>query len=225
MDRLVAYRPPGGDDLAMVATYFWNVALCQALYPTLGAVEVSMRNAIHDALTAHFRTAAWYDRPNLLLARELAQVVEAKRKIQRTRKAVIPPRVVAALNYGFWTSILDTGYGTSIWSARNPAILVRQAFPQAPLHLQVRGRAHQRFNEIRFLRNRVFHYEPIWQGVPMPNGRIAHLVDLHAGIVEAIGWVDPTLRSTIEAFDTFPSSYRTGRQLTQRQIEQHLGLP
>jgi hypothetical protein len=97
-NRLAPYRPPGGDDLAMVTTYFWNVALCQALYPSLGALEVTMRNGIHDALTAHFGTATWYDRPNLLLPREQAQVVEAKVKIQRAKKPLLPDRVVAALN-------------------------------------------------------------------------------------------------------------------------------
>lgn len=106
------------DDLAMITTYFWNVDLCQSLYPSLGAVEVSMRNGIHDALTAYFGAATWYDMPQLLLPRELDQVTDAKRKIRRARKTVIPPHVVAALDFGFWTRLLDAGYGTTSGARR-----------------------------------------------------------------------------------------------------------
>ena len=90
--RLAPYRPHGGNNLATVTNYFWNVALCQTLYHSLGALEVSMRNGIHDALTAHFRRSDWYDIPNLLLPRELDNITEAKNKIARTGKPVIAPR-------------------------------------------------------------------------------------------------------------------------------------
>lgn len=223
-DRLASYRPTGGDDLAMAANYFWNTALCQTLYPSLSALEVSMRNGIHGALSAHFATTAWYDIPQLLLPRESAQISDAKRKIRRSGKPIAPPRVVAALSLGFWTSILDTGYGARIWIAKNPAVLVRQAFPYAPLHMQVRSRAHDRFNTIRFLRNRVFHYEPIWKGVSLPDGRTASLADLHADIVDSIGWVDPTLQASVVAFDRFPHTLRGGRATVRSEIEHHLGI-
>lgn len=208
-----------------MTTYFWNVVLCQTLYPSLSAVEVSMRNGIHDALAVHFGTAAWYDTPNLLLGREVDQVIEVKRKIQRSRKTVVPPRVVAGLDFGFWTSILDQGYGNSIWSANNPAVLVQQAFPHAPIHLQVRSRVHRRFNAIRILRNRVFHYEPVWRGVVLPNGQVSRLGDLHFDVIDAIGWIDPSLQATVAAFDAFPNTYQSGRLIVQWQLKQHLGLP
>lgn len=225
VDRLAPYRLPGGSDLDMVTTYFWNVALCQALYHSLDALEVSMRNGIHNALTGHFGTAAWYDIPNLLLQRETDDVADVKRKIARSRKPVIPPRVVAGLNYGFWTSLLDTGYGNSVWTASNPAVLVQRAFPRAPLHFQVRGRAHGRFNEIRSLRNRVFHYEPVWKGVPMQNGQVVRLGDLHHAVIDTIGWVDQTLQATVIAFDRFPNLFQHGRITVEWEIKQLLGIP
>jgi hypothetical protein len=224
-ERLIGYRQPGDDDLAMLTAYFWNIDLCQSLYPSLGAVEVSLRNGIHDALSTHFGTAAWYDLPQLLLPREMDQVTDAKRKIRRARKAIIPPRMVAALDFGFWTSLLDAGYGNSIWAAKNPAVLVQQAFPQAPIHYQVRSRIHRRYNAVRILRNRVFHYEPVWQGVPMPDGRIRPLGDLHLDVIDAIGWVDPTLQATVAAFDRFPNMFQHGRLTIRWQLKHHLGLP
>lgn len=231
-DRLARYRPRGGDDLGMVTTYFWNVALCQSLYPSLSALEVSMRNGLHDALTAHFSVRVssttvsppWYDTPQLLLARERDQVDDIKMRIRRSGRTVTPPRVVAGLSYGFWTSLLNTGYGTSIWTAKNPAVLIQRAFPHAPVHLQIRSRVHDRFNRIRFLRNRISHLEPIWEGVRMPNGQVASLIDLHEEIVDAIGWVAPTLQATVVALDQFSLVIQQGEAIIRTQIRQHIGI-
>lgn len=120
-DRLDAYRPQEGDDLAMIATYFWNVALCQALYPSLGALEVAMRNGIHDALRARFGRDDWYDIEGVLLPAEVKRVERAKKKIRDAKRDEIvadhdpatPGRVVASLTFGDWTSLLDAGYGGS----------------------------------------------------------------------------------------------------------------
>jgi len=223
-DRLEASRPQGGDNLAMATTYFWNIALCQSLYASLGTLEVSMRNGIHDALTAYFGNAAWYDTPNLLLTREADQIADVKQKILRARKPLIPPRAVGGLNYGFWTSILDSAYGNTIWTATNPAFLVQQAFPHAPLHYQVRTRAHDRFNTIRTLRNRVSHHEPIWRGVLLPNGRIVPAANLYADAIDAIGWVDPTLQASHVALDRFPIIHQNGRVMVEWEIKRHLGI-
>ncbi|MDQ3781084.1 MAG: hypothetical protein M3354_11155 [Chloroflexota bacterium] len=227
-ERLAAYQARDDDDLAAVITYFWNIALCEALYPGLAALEVSMRNGIHGALAAHLATDHWYDRReerHLLLRREAQQVEEAKQKIRKTRKPVTPGRVVAALSYGFWTSLLDSGYGNTIWTPKIRSVLMQHAFPYAPDHFHVRSRVHQRFNSIRFLRNRVFHYEPIWSGIYLPNGRQMHLADLHADIIDAIGWVNPTLQEAVAAVDRFPAMLQEGRNAIELQIKHHFGLP
>jgi hypothetical protein len=59
-DRLDAYHQPGDSDgLDAAARYLWNVALSEALYPALAALEVGLRNNFHDELAA---TAAPLDR-------------------------------------------------------------------------------------------------------------------------------------------------------------------
>lgn len=131
--------------------------------------------------------------------------------------------MVAGVSYGFWTSLLDRGYGNSIWTDKNPAVLVQRAFPFAPLHFQMRGRVHERFNTIRSLRNRVFHFEPIWKGVRLPNGSVAPLHELHADILDTIGWVDPALQATEAALDTFPPTLRVGAEETRERILRYLG--
>src|SRR5215211_3272279 len=89
--RLASYYPPGGDKLAIVTTYFWNVALCKELYLSLGTVEVTMRNAIHDTLTARFEAPDWYDVLNqrkLLQVREQKAIAQAKKEIEDAKKPV-----------------------------------------------------------------------------------------------------------------------------------------
>lgn len=54
--RLENYRPLHGADLDMVVNYFLNIELSEALYPTLQAFEVALRNSVHRALSQHFGT-------------------------------------------------------------------------------------------------------------------------------------------------------------------------
>lgn len=222
-DRLRAYRPLGGDDLAMVTTHFWNTSLCQSLYASLGAIEVALRNGIHNALSAHYSRPDWYDIHDLLLHWEAVAIGKAKAEIRDAKRAeiaqginpVTSARVVAALSFGFWTSLLSSDYGNSpkgprFW-AGSPSPLLAIALPHVPVADQYRGRAHRRFDELRKLRNRVFHYEPVWN-------RPALLAE-HAEIIDAIGWASPMLQATVVRLDRFPDEHRLGYQKSRSRIE------
>ena len=76
--RLDEYRPRGGSDLDMIVNYFWNVALSEALYPGLAALEISLRNGIHDALTNDRGTDLWFYEPGLLEPRQLREFSNAR---------------------------------------------------------------------------------------------------------------------------------------------------
>lgn len=155
---------PNSDDLDTVTRYFWDISLCQALYPSLGLLEVAVRNSIDATLAVHFGRSDWYDTPGFLQNREAIRVGRAKKKIQDSRKLVAPGRVVAELNLGFWTSLLDTLYGNSpygpqVWKSPSRPLLIA-AFPNAPnCALGVRRPILNRLDDIRLLRNRIFHHE------------------------------------------------------------------
>ena len=57
-ERLDAYRQRGtsNDDSELFAHYAWNMALSESLYTPLQCLEVCLRNGIHDAATAYFKT-------------------------------------------------------------------------------------------------------------------------------------------------------------------------
>jgi len=62
-ERLDADRQRGSssDDAELFAHYAWNMALSVSLYTPLQCLEVSLRNSIHDAASAQFKTDAWFD--------------------------------------------------------------------------------------------------------------------------------------------------------------------
>jgi len=68
--------------------------------------------------------------------------------------------------------------------------------------IRTRKNVSRRFDIIRKLRNRIFHYEPIWH--------LTDLKDQHQQIVEAIQWIDRGAIRLIENIDRFETVYRNG---------------
>lgn len=76
---------------------------------------------------------------------------------------------------------------------------------------------HKRFNDIRFLRNRVMHYEAVFQR--------PHLAIEHAQIHAAIEWISPELHRGIHAVDSFPDIFLEGRGRVHDKLVQMLDRP
>ena len=193
-ERIDAYRQDGAAHDVTLARYLLNMALSESLYPALQFAEIALRNAVHRELTARCGTDAWYDSP---LARlnpwQQDKVTEAKAALARNRKPLTPGRIVAELTFGFWTGFFDNAHArTGIGS-----FLSRNAFPHAPTTEQYQARLDRRWQDIRDLRNRVFHHE-----------RILHWRDLdrrHQAILEIIAWMSPELHDFAKALDRFVS--------------------
>lgn len=163
--RLGGYVEATAGDLdAAIELYEWNCAMSAALFEVLGDVEIIVRNALHDALTAwHARgpfAGEWYDNEHgLLAAREKTDVTTALLRLKRCRKPVSPGAVVAELNFGFWRFLLTKKYSSTLWP-----VIGRAAFPdishRRPQLLWARmARLHD-------LRNRIAHHEPIhWRDI------------------------------------------------------------
>src|SRR2546422_166638 len=82
----------------------------------LGAVEVLLRNAIHDSLKAWHsragRACLWFDHPAAALsAPALADVAKAR---ARPRASETEGRIVAELPFGFWRFLLERGHQANL---------------------------------------------------------------------------------------------------------------
>ena len=82
--RLDSYRQAGQSDFDVIASYLWNMALCEALYPSLQALEVTLRNSIHAAAVRRYNSDFWFDLPGCNLHQSQQNNVDyAKQELQK----------------------------------------------------------------------------------------------------------------------------------------------
>lgn len=170
--------------------YAWNTAVSGAFYGPLQGLEVALRNGMHRELSARYG-GAWYDNPSAGFdKRSLEQIADARKRAGGTAG---PSRIVAALSFGFWVSLLGSGgriagrlkadYERTLW---RPALRKTFAHCSTPL---TRKQAHQPLLNLRVLRNRIAHQEPIFA---------RRLIEDHQCILEVTGWISPEVRTWID---------------------------
>jgi len=193
--RLEPYDVLAADDLASgLLLYEWNTSVSAACYATLQAVEVALRNTIHDQLTQHHDRrglpGTWLDDPlHHLDARRIADLRQARQRLRPQGYPATPDRVVATLSFGFWSYLLSGRYEQSLWI---PAL--RHGFPH--LAPQDRRQVADRVSSLHRLRNRLAHHEPVH------NRNLLRDQDDMLFVLDAI---NPHTRAWAEAISTLPT--------------------
>jgi len=193
-------------DDALIA-YSWNIELSQALYPALQVLEIALRNSLHQAIATIYNSEYWFDLP-LLHNKEKEDVQQAKDKLLKEKKSIEAGRVVAELSFGFWTSLFDIRYehGQVLWPK-----LFKPVFPFLPKGQRTRSFLSRELNRIRFLRNRIFHYEPIWHWRDLP--------DQHNSIINLLGGLSQSASTYLNIFDRFKDAYFDGRKKIEYNLK------
>jgi hypothetical protein len=187
-ERLTAYLiATQGDTRSAIRLYERNTRLSEHLYGVLQACEVALRNSIHLNLSIGFSRTDWYDCIKFG-HRELLMVGEAKLAVQKFKSRVTPGQIVAVLTMGFWNRLLSPEYEKALWVP-----YLHKAFP----HYRKPDRVliFARLEEIRRLRNRVAHHEPIFKKDQMRE---------YAKILEAIRWICPATAAWVDSSSSFP---------------------
>lgn len=188
-ERLTSYLVAAKGDLpTAIRIYEKNTRLSEALYGVLQGCEIALRNSIHEKLTNGFGRADWYDKPGILRRREATTLAHMKMKAQLFGKTVKPGQIVAELMMGFWVRLLSPEYEKSLWVPH-----LYKAFPH--YRRPDRLRIFSRYDEIRKLRNRVAHHEPIFRVDGMAEYR---------KIMESVGWVCPVTAAWIDSHNNYP---------------------
>jgi hypothetical protein len=99
------------------------------------------------------------------------------------------------LKFGFWTRLFSRKYDSVLWGNKT---FKTTAFPHALNRQLVRRDLSSRFDQIRLIRNRVSHHEPILK---------YRLSNHHANIIEVMNWIDPTLSRANALVDRFSVVY------------------
>jgi hypothetical protein len=184
--------------------YSWNIELSQALYPALQVLEIALRNALHQAITTAYNTEFWFDL-SFLHGNEYEDVQHAKGKLYKEKKPIEPGRLVAELSFGFWTALFDIRYehGQVLWPK-----LLKPIFPFLPRGQRTRQFLSRELNRIRLLRNRIFHYEPIWHWRDLP--------DQHNSIINMIGGLSQAAAKYLNHLDQFKDIYLSKKRMVSQ---------
>ena len=185
-ERMTPYLAAAdGDSAAAVDLYVWNANLSGYLNVTLGHVEILLRNAIHEHLTAwslqRFDQPRWYLDPGRLLHTRARQDIQtARQRATRQRRVETAGRVVAELGLGFWRYLVANHYDGTLWREA-----LYRAFPGQPYRRIV----YDATEVLHLCRNRLAHREPIFN---------RPVEDIHFTALALADWICPVSRAWIE---------------------------
>lgn len=183
-----------GDEERALLLYRWNSRVAAAWMPDLALIEVTLRNAIHDTMTNGLGHPDWWNHLTLDIKTE-RNINEAVRRITTRHGRATPGHIVADLSLGDWVRLLGTGgrkhgiavdYVKTIW---RPHLALR--FPTAASRQDMHGRVEQ----LRLLRNRIAHHEPLLK---------LNLFDHHQSAIELLSIISPVLASDLAATSLVP---------------------
>jgi hypothetical protein len=185
-----------GDEIRAARAYVNNMLLAEAMMPMLNVLEIALKNGAHQRLTTLYQRADWWEAwtNNSSFAWQIREVANAKAKLQRRAEALTPDKIIAELPFGFWSSLFNVQFQAILWKD------LRLVFPRCPKPQRQRHTVSSALNQIRELRNRVFHHEQLLWLSPS-------LIDLHGKGVEVIGWLDPKLPPWLDGYDRLPTTW------------------
>jgi hypothetical protein len=192
-ERLAAYvQYARGDKWVAIRLYERNTEVSEALYGVVQALEVTLRNAIHNTLSEKLRTAEWFDTFTLEDSERNA-VEAAKSKVAERALTVTPGRVVAELGFAFWVRLFSHSYDKTLWVP-----YLRRIFP---VKLDgSRTLVHGRLVELKTLRNRIAHHERITCGH-------RDIRRNYLELLETIGWINSKIRQWVESINCFEERF------------------
>ncbi|MBR8653524.1 CAAX protease [Achromobacter sp. Marseille-Q0513] len=198
--RIASYQTvfSPANDMELMGAYLWNAHACGALYPLMGAVEITLRNAIDQTLSASMGTFWWAG--NRLRHRSYATGAITPYEVQAahdsfikaTRKHISEMRsrhrlrghlkpshagVIGKTEFSTWVFLLDAEFmGRGLIWPRHLSTVLRGTWP-VPQAAAVLGQARDLAKTLRDFRNRLFHHEPAWKryGVLTEADAVRHL--------------------------------------------------
>lgn len=190
------------DDLQRLARVGWNIALCEAVTPTMNIAEVSLRNCIHLSMIDATNDENWLLKDDRFKTSEqslLDKVIEEL--VSRGLHETCTDSLVADLPFRFWTGLLKPQYESLIWRrlTKYRGINLLEVCPNG--HIQV----YKTFNDARIIRNRAYHHEPIFDH---PN--LGHAI---ADVQEASACISHHYSLTVLSLDRFQRIWHNGNGL------------
>lgn len=144
------------------ALYLWDMAVGSAFLPWLNITEIILRNQIHHVLCmVHGTQWPWSDGFERTLPTKGFNPREILQKARnKHRQSLETGKVVADLSFAFWQHLLTKKYVAPLWNKH-----LYHAFPNLDKNISVTdnlSRIYSQIEQIRALRNRIAHHEPVY---------------------------------------------------------------
>ena len=192
--RFTRYRESVDNDAAALQHYTWNTAVAAAFYGPLQTLEITLRNAVHDAMRTKYGEF-WFD-TQLLRSADRHKVDQTVQYLHDRNGQPTADRVVAELPFGFWVTLFANPYDTTIWRTDLHHIFEPRVKDRRGLH--------DALDRLRTLRNRIAHHEPIsHRNLDDDYRRIRNIVEFLS--TPTLSWLDHHSRVP-EALTTKPDS-------------------
>jgi len=173
------------DDPAALELYAWNAVVSGALLGPLHVCEVVIRNAVSDALTGVYGVDwPWNSTFEVSLPfKRKNELISARSKSGVTTAG----KVIPELTFYFWQSMFTARHDNRIWIPHIDTVLPNLD----PLlsHQDKRLHVYDELEQVRALRNRVAHHEPIFtRSLSDDYQKIIDIVRFRCGLTAA--WLD-----------------------------------
>lgn len=172
-----------GHRVEALELYKWNLEISCAFFVPLQVCEVSIRNAISEAIELTYGANWPYEQSFEISLANPKNAYSPRRNLLENRKLPTTGKIVAELKFVFWERMFTARHDQPIWNSH-----LRAALPNTDAQKSVqllRREAFDALKAIRDLRNRIAHHEPIFR---------RNLQEEYDRVKEVVGW-----RSTVAA--------------------------
>ncbi|TVO55943.1 hypothetical protein FHP91_11955 [Denitromonas halophila] len=151
----------GLDQAAALKLYAWNAQVSAALLAPLHVCEVVIRNAVAEAIEAQYGPK-WPWSPSFERSLPDPTIGYSPRKdlLSARRSATTVGKVIPELKFVFWQKMFTARYDQRLWSPHLQTVLPN--FDLAMSVTALRLKIYHELEQIRTLRNRIAHHEPIF---------------------------------------------------------------
>lgn len=162
----IVHSPTMLNEHNMVLFYMDIQAIYAQFFMPMQALEITLRNKLHSYQTKHYGSNNWFGKlfnedfcteksENAFNTTKRFALKEFKEKGILTRRPS-PEDYVSRLNFGFWVELLSSDYrNTQFWQ-----YYAKDIFPNKN-KVKI-GAIYDSLSRILSIRNRLYHYEPLW---------------------------------------------------------------
>lgn len=194
-NRLEKYLDGQDENLSLaLSRYEYNTRLSEAFYTALQALEITLRNHVHEALIPVYGSHWLETQAPELEPDSISDIEDAIQSLKERGKPIEEGRIIAELRFSFWVGLIAKRYDNTLWRGA-----IFKAFKRGT-NRQV---LHGRLNAIRRLRNRIAHHEPIFH---------LDVEKTHAEVAEAIRWMCPATAEWALENSKFADAFGTNPQ-------------